>query len=120
MTGNEEEEKMKKLVNFRSQLEKRIAETKRELENLQNLMETLDTILLEKGFKRLEPSKIEVSTVKSAEEAKPQALAEYKVEIPMKTVTGEKLATMYVGEDFIRIIMESDKRFRTSLRSGSF
>ena len=115
MTGNEEEEKMKKLVNFRSQLEKRIAETKRELENLQNLMETLDTILLEKGFKRLEPSKIEVSTVKSAEEAKPQALAEYKVEIPMKTVTGEKLATMYVGEDFIRIIMESDKRFRDDI-----
>jgi len=115
MTENEEE-KIKKLLNFRSQLEKRIAETKGELENLQNLMETLDIILLEKGFKRLEPSKIEVSTVKSSEEQeKPPVLAEYKVEIPMKTVTGEKLATMYIGKDFVHIIVEHDKQFRDNI-----
>ena len=109
MTENEEA-KIKKLVNFRSQLEKRIEEVKQELESLQGLMEILDIILLEKGFKRPEPSKVEIPSVK--EEVKPKILEEYKVEIPMKTVTGEKLATMYVGEDFVHVVMEKDKQFR--------
>ena len=112
MTENEEA-KIKKLVNFRSQLEKRIEEVKQELESLQDLMEILNIILLEKGFKRPEPSKVEIPSVK--EEVKPQILEEYKVEIPMKTVTGEKLATMYVGEDFVYVVMEKDKKFRDDI-----
>ena len=115
MTENEEA-KIKKLVNFRSQLEKRIEEVKQELESLQDLMEVLNIILLEKGFKRPEPSKVEIPTLKSVkEEVKPKILEEYKVEIPMKTVTGEKLATMYVGEDFVHVVMEKDKQFRDDI-----
>jgi len=115
MTENEED-KIKKLVNFRSLIEKRIAETRRELENLQNLLEALDAVLLKKGFKRLEPSQIEVPTVKKMEEeTKPSVLGEYKLEVPLKTISGEGLATMYIGKDFIHVVMERNKQFKDDI-----
>ena len=106
-----EEEKVKKLVEFREKLERRIAEVRQELEGLQNLMEIIDDFLIEKGFKRPEISGIE--EVKKEKE-KIEAPAGY-MEFPIKTPMGEKLATMYIGDGVVRVVLSKDKNFRDNI-----
>lgn len=104
MTSEEDEaEKMRKVAELRGYLEKRIEEAKREIENLETLLELVNTVLLEKGFKRPELSKPKLT---------PPPSAEYKQVVPLKTVTGELLATLYIGDDFLRAVMAEDKNFR--------
>ncbi len=107
-----EEEKIKKLIEFRGRLENRINEMQQELENLQNLMEIIDNLLLEKGFKRPEMPEGEISAAKPE---KAEVSAEYIAEFPIKTVTGEKLAVIYVGDNVVRVVIDKDKNFRDSI-----
>ena len=106
-----EEEKVKKLVEFREKLERRIAEVRQELEGLQNLMEIIDDFLIEKGFKRPEISGIEEA---KKEKEKIEAPAGY-MEFPIKTPMGEKLATMYIGDGVVRVVLSKDKNFRDNI-----
>jgi len=106
-----EEEKVKKLVEFREKLERRIAEVRQELEGLQNLMEIIDDFLIEKGFKRPEISGIEEA---KREKEKIEVPAGY-VEFPIKTPMGEKLATMYIGDGVVRVVLNKDKNFRDNI-----
>jgi len=106
-----EEEKVKKLVEFREKLERRIAEVRQELEGLQNLMEIIDDFLIEKGFKRPEISGIEKA---KKEKEKIEAPAGY-MEFPIKTTMGEKLATMYIGDGVVRVVLSKDKNFRDNI-----
>lgn len=101
---SEEAEKIKKLVAFKKKLEKRVGKLESELKELQTMLEAVNSILLEKGFKRAE-----IAKVPAAMEALPPA--EYKDIIPLKTVTGELLANLYVGEDSLRIVPVEDKNF---------
>jgi len=107
-----EEEKIKRLIEFRGKLEKRIDEIQQELEDLQNLMEIIDGFLLEKGFRRPEMPKEEMLTEKPE---KTEVLSEYVAEFPIKTVTGEKLAVIYVGDNIVRVVMNKDKNFRDNI-----
>ncbi|HDI11969.1 MAG TPA: hypothetical protein ENF63_00065 [Candidatus Bathyarchaeota archaeon] len=108
---SEEEEKVKKLVEFREKLERRIAEVRQELEGLQNLMEIIDDFLIEKGFKRPEISGIEKA---KKEKEKIEAPAGY-MEFPIKTPMGEKLATIYIGDEVVRVVLNKDKNFRDNI-----
>lgn len=102
--NNDASEKTKKLVEFRTRIEKRINELSSELEELRTLLEFIDNMLLEKGFMRPEIKK-------QAVPISPQKELEYKAVAPIKTVTGELLANLYIGEDFLRVVLAEDKKF---------
>jgi len=101
-----EEEKIRKMAEFRTILEKRVREMKIELEGLQALLGLLDEALLEKGFRRAEitkpipptPPPSEVPT-RPVSEAPPPPPA-----TPLRTVTGDLLANLYIGEDSMRVV----------------
>jgi hypothetical protein len=49
---SQDSERLKTLVDFKKKLEKRIKELNSELEESQGVLEVVNSILLEKGFKR--------------------------------------------------------------------
>jgi len=113
MTEEEkEEEKIKKMVEFRTLLEKRIQEVETELEGLQVLLEFINTALLEKGFRRAEVVKPAPPVPPPMEVAPP--VIEYERVIPLKTVTGDLLADLYVGEESMRVVLAKDKEFNVN------
>ena len=105
--GEKEEEKIKKMVEFRTLLEKRIHDLETELEGLQVLLEFINTALLEKGFKRAEI----VKPAPPPTEVAPPPVIEYERVVPLKTVTGDLLADLYVGEELMRVVLAKDKDF---------
>jgi len=106
MTESKEEEKLRRIAEFRSVLERRIKETETELEGLRAILEFVDAKLLEKGFKKAEmgkpvptpptPTKLEI---------------EIEETVPLKTVTGDLLASLYVTENSMRVVPAEDKTF---------
>jgi len=98
MAEEEEKEKIKKIAELRVLLEKRVEDMETELEGLRILLSFIDETLIEKGFKR-------------AEIVKPPPAPEYERSIPLKTVTGDLLANLYVGEDSMRVVLAEDKSF---------
>jgi len=114
---SEEAEKIKKFVAFKKKLEKKVEGLESELNEQRLMLEAVNSILLEKGFKRAEIAKMpvtaEVSPPKeeALAERPPQPSAEYENVIPLKTVTGEPLATLYIDQDSLRIVLAEDKNF---------
>lgn len=114
---SEEAEKIKKFVAFKRKLEKKVEGLESELNEQRLMLEAVNSILLEKGFKRAEiaktPVTAEVSPVKEETpvELPPQPSAKYENIIPLKTVTGESLATLYIDQDSLRIVLAEDKDF---------
>jgi hypothetical protein len=114
---SEEAEKIKKFVTFKKKLEKKVEGLESELNEQRLMLEAVNSILLEKGFKRAEiaktPVTAEVSPVKEETpvELPPQLSSEFENVIPLKTVTGESLATLYIEQDSLRIVLAEDKSF---------
>ena len=108
MAEEEEKEKIKKIAELRGLLEKRVKDMETELEGLRILLGFIDGTLLEKGFKRAEIVKPVPTPPKAV--SPPQAL-EYERSVPLKTVTGDLLANLYVGEDSMRVVLAEDKSF---------
>jgi len=114
---SEEAEKIKKFVAFKKKLEKKVEGLESELNEQRLMLEAVNSILLEKGFKRAEiaktPVTAEVSPVKEEAlvELPPQPSTESENVIPLKTVTGEPLATLYINQDSLRIALAEDKDF---------
>jgi len=111
--GEKEEEKIKKMVEFRTLLEKRVQEVETELEGLQVLLEYINAALLEKGFRRAEIVKPAPPSPPPTE-AVPPPVIEYERVIPLKTVTGDLLADLYVGEESMRVVLAKDKEFNVN------
>ncbi len=94
------EERIKRLVELRGELEKRVEEARAQLKGLEDLLELVDLTLIETGFKRLEvPKPIPI---------------EYKAVVPVRTAAGEPLADLYIGADFLRVVMAKDKEFNVN------
>jgi hypothetical protein len=112
---SQEAEKIKKLIAFKKKLEKKIEKMESELNELRLMVEVVDSTLLEKGFKRAEiaktPSAIEALPQEEIVQLPPEPEAEYENVIPLKTVTGELLASLYVSEDLLRVVPAEDKSF---------
>ena len=89
-------------------MEKRVEDMETELEGLRILLSFIDDTLLEKGFKRAEIVKPVPTPLKAV--SPPQAL-EHERNIPLKTVTGDLLANLFVEEDSMRVVLAEDKRF---------
>jgi len=124
LTEDKEEEgdKIKKVAELRALLEKRVKEMETELEGLRVLLDFVNSALVEKGFKRAEIVK-PTPTPTAEEELLPPApprigvevtappVLEYEQAIPIKTVTGELLANLYMSEDSMRVVLAEDKQF---------
>jgi hypothetical protein len=120
-----EEDKMKKMVELRTLLERRLKEMETELEGLRTLLDFVNIALVEKGFKRAEMAKpaplpAEEKPLQPAAPPPPPAEAEgaptppvleYEQAVPIKTATGELLANLYFDEDSMRVVLAEDKRF---------
>jgi hypothetical protein len=128
MTQEKEGESIKKMAELRTLLEKRVKETETELEGLRALLEFMNSVLLEKSFKKAEivkrspasPQAVPTEPKKEermpplkmeAQVASPPVL-EYETAIPLKTATGELLANLYINEDSMRVVFAETKQFR--------
>lgn len=119
MTAEEvEAEKIKKIAELRTLLEERVTKMKKELEQWEALLDFVNTTLLKEGFKKAEIVKRPPPMPMPAEEvAPPEAptaqppVLEYEKAIPLKTVTGDLLANLYVSEDSLRVVLAEDKKF---------
>ena len=102
----DENEKIKKLAEFKSMLEKKIAAAKVDLENSKMLLEFVNETLLEKGFKRAE-----ITELKPAKMPSLPPVVEYETVFPLKAVTGDLLANLYMSRDSMRVTFAEGKRF---------
>lgn len=114
---SQEAGKIKKFVAFKKKVEAKIGQLESELNELRSMLEAVDSILLEKGFKRAEiarkPDAAEVSPVEEEAPVQqfPQPSAEYDKVIPLKAATGELLADLHINENSMRIVLAEDKDF---------
>lgn len=103
-----EGEKVKKIAEFRTLLEKRIQEMKTELEGMQALLEFINATLLEKGFKKAEIRKPAATPIIPET---PPPTVKYEKSIPLKTVAGDLLANLHVAKDSMQVVLAEDKEF---------
>ena len=112
---------MKALVTFKKKLEKRIEELNSELKELQVTLETVDSILLEKGFKRGDMKEVpstpkevapptEHVAAKEEKHIMPRAVEPERV-IPLKTINDEPLAIIYVDRQALHVLPDESKNF---------
>ena len=118
---SQDSEKIKRLVSFKQKLEQRTEALESELKELQAMLEALNFILLEKGFKRAEitkpPEETEALPPKEQVPSEPSApfpQTEYENVTQLKTVAGELLATLHVSEDSLRVVPAEDKDFNVN------
>lgn len=115
---SEDAEKIKRLIAFKKRLENEIEKMSSDLKDSQAMLETINSVLLEKGFKRLEATESPTRTGampprESVNEgpSSPQSHVEFESATPLKTMTGEFLANLYVSEDSLRVVLAEDKDF---------
>jgi hypothetical protein len=124
---SQDSEKLKTLVNFKQKLEKRIEELNAELEESQGLLEAVNSVLLEKGFKRGDikevkemkeaPKEEEPPTVHvtvEEETPEPPPAAEPESVIPLRTMGDEPLAIIYVDKEALHVLPDERKKFSVS------
>jgi hypothetical protein len=108
-------EKLKALVDFKKKLEKQIEELDAEMKETSATLEAVNSVLLEKGFKRGD-----IKEVKEPKEEAPPAVdvavkaekpAEPESVIPLKTMDDEPLAIIYVDKEALHILPDESKNF---------
>jgi len=113
-------DKLKALVNFKKKLEKRIEELQAEAKEATATLEAVNSILLEKGFKRGDIKEVKLSedekpsegeeAISEAAAATPSA-SEPESVIPLKTMNDETLAIIYVDKEVIHVLPDERKNF---------
>ena len=119
---SDESEKLKMLIGFKNRLEKKISDLEVELQEMKMTSEIVNSILIEKGFKRgnmkaIVPSLKESETVKkvSISNFEPKVPVFHSNEpesvIPLKTKNGESLAIIYVNKQVLHVLLDETKKF---------
>lgn len=107
-----EEDALKRMAEFRVIVDRKIRDLEEELKDLKLLKEMLDSILIEKGFKKPAlpqiPKEVETATLK------PQPKEEGKA-IPIKTVDGKLLANLYLEEGKVWVVPSEELEFRVGI-----
>jgi len=120
----QDQEKMKSMIAFKKRLEDQLDKLSVETKELQAALDTVNVILLEKGFKRgdiTEVKKIEAPIPKEVilpkHEPEPpkftitQQHTESESVIPLKTMADEPLALMYFDKQSTHILPDESKNF---------
>jgi hypothetical protein len=120
-------EKMKSLIAFKKRLEEQLEKLTAETKDVQESLEVVNTILLEKGFKRgdiKEVSTAEVPVLKEVvlpkstpEPPKPVVaphLPEHDSVIPLKTMNDEPLAIIYFDTHSMHVLPDETKNFNVN------
>jgi hypothetical protein len=117
----EDSERVRRLFEFKKKLENRIETLSSDLKDAQALLETIDSLLIEKGFKRLEVTTESAGTeiqqpTGRLDERSPRASPhqpdlEVGTATPLQTMSGEFLANLYANKDLLRVVMAEDKNF---------
>jgi hypothetical protein len=117
---SQDAEKMKRLIDFKGRLIKKIQDFETELKDLQATLDTVNSILLEKGFKRADTIRETCETQTATPEKEYTIEPEETVREPgassenvlqLKTASGELLALLYVTENSLRALPAADKNF---------
>jgi hypothetical protein len=119
---SQDSEKVKRLVAFREKLQRRVEKLEAELKDQQTMLETVNAILLEKGFKRPEitketakqeiPPPKEIATEPGPSPIEPPSASENV--IPLQAGTGELLAILHSTENSLRVLPAEDKNFNVN------
>jgi hypothetical protein len=116
----------KRLVAFQEKLEKRVERLDSDLKEAQAMLETVNSMLLEKGFKRAEmpkqptraaakPLSEETPATPAPEPTMSQPPPEVESVVELKTVSGEVLANVYVDGDSMRVVAAEGKDFDVNM-----
>ena len=105
-----EREKIKKIAKLRALLEKRVEDMETELNGLKTLLSMIDTTLLNQSFKRAEITK-SIQTTPKQEKSQSTPSNSQKRGTPLKTVTGDLLAQIFIEKDIVQITLAEDKNF---------
>ena len=117
---SQDSEKMKALVAFKKKLEEQVEKLDSELKETQAALDVVNSILLDKGFKRGDIKKVTVVSEETApaaqtavvvEDKTAQRPAESESVIPLKTVNDESLAIIYVEKQTLHILPDESKHF---------
>ena len=122
MSGDSE--KIRNLVGFKKKLEDQIGKLDSEMSELKAMLEIVNSILLEKGFKRVTLDSTVPPTSKSTfdisqkenleseqENVRTPADLETESVIQLRTSNDESLAIIYVSEDSIHVLPDESKSF---------
>ncbi len=114
-------EKMKSLIAFKKRLEEQLEKLTAETKEAEAALDTVNSILLDKGFRRGDikeapeaPVPVEVILPKQEPEApKPavQHMPEPESVIPLKTMTDEPLALIYFDKQAMHVLPDESKNF---------
>jgi hypothetical protein len=118
-------EKMKSLIAFKKRLEDQLEKLNAETDEVQAALDTVNLILLEKGFKRGDIKEIpttqavapvlqEVVLPKQAAEPTKSVASESETVIPLKTMAEEPLALMYFEKHSIHVMPDESKNFNVN------
>ncbi len=125
---SQDQERMKDMVALKQRLEKRIARLEAETKELHSSLDVVNSILLEKGFKRGNLKEVEEAATSANElavevpaeepfrsrESKPSGYQGGEPEnvIPLKTINEESLAIIYIEKDnSIHVLPDESKHF---------
>lgn len=104
-----EEERLKKIAELREILEEKIRSLEAEIEGLRLILDFVNSVLLEKSFRRAE--EIAQSKAQESVSITPPPPREATKIIPLKAGSGEILANIYIEDRNLRVIPELDKKF---------
>jgi hypothetical protein len=110
---SQDPEKMKAMLTLKQRLEKRLEKLDNETKELKATLDVMNSILLEKGFKRGDLKEVAApkETAQSKEEKPSYQGGEPENVIPLKTVNDESLAIVYVEKDAIHVLPDESKNF---------
>lgn len=119
---SQDAEKTKRLIDFKVRLTKRIEDLETELKDLQATLEIVNSILLEKGFRRADSIREPCATQTASPEKEYTVEPEETVHEPtapeniaqLKSASGELLAVLYMTENSLRALPSADKNFDTN------
>ncbi len=113
---SQDQEKMKAMLTFKQRLEKKIAKLDNELKELKSALDVINSVLLEKGFRR---GDIKEATAQPKETATKEQKPSYQGGepenvIPLKNMNDESLAIIFIEKDSIHVLPDESKNFNVN------
>lgn len=119
----QDSEKLKVLVNLKKKTEKRIESLNTEIKEANELLDTVNSILLEKGFKRGNTKDLKIQKGEAAPEnqiplteekqIRPSFLESESV-IPLNTMEDIPLAIIYANKEALHVLPDERKNFNVN------